>query len=246
MLKNQWLITINDIIDTPQLYEIAIKGNILDKNEFNPSAHYIVINKLRMEMEKEYAENRDFWSFRYDMDLYKNIHNAIISDKVHYNSNFDQLLNQRINAIVKHAFTVHVSKKLICEFIEKNVQKCYNNGIWKCVVEKESFTMYLFHKRGLQLINWKNLNHFRVIHSINFYDFIIILYNIPHEMNNYRYDGPSQSTLIDYKHKIIINSFSAEISEILVKMVFEFGNTVLDDELRYKEFTVILRQLIAD
>jgi hypothetical protein len=165
MLKHEWLLTINDVISEPEMRDIVFNEKILDKINMIPLSSYIVINKVNIERERELSTEdimkRDkHW---YGMECNK-MRDMLLLQKIQIFSEYDDHTQHEIMQIIKHAFCVHTSKKLICDFIEKNVRMIHGTGQWDCEFIL-AFPDTTF--KDIAFINWKNVRFFCVFYSFD-------------------------------------------------------------------------------
>ncbi len=242
--KNQWLITVNDIVNTQELRDIAYRENSMDKCSMNPLTHYIVINKLSTHKHLEILQHPELWA---GIDEYHEVRDLVINDlRFNYITNFDEPTMKDIIEIIRHAFIAHGSENLICDHISNNMQKIDDNGIWHTVMEmfypciRPSFN-------DIKLINWKqNVKNFHAFYQKNDMEYMIIMiYNILNEVTLSPTE-PLSRISDDPQWSIIMNTFSDDFTEYLFSIIIELKNSESDDERRNEKFDVLLRVLLRD
>jgi hypothetical protein len=244
--RNRWLIEIEDFDSDPLLYSIIANDDDIDKITLNPLSHYILWKKLMMEKERELQwSNRDHLNrnfnrrykrkifnntqnwirFKFSMEDYNKLTDRIRSEKFTINSNLDEPMKRQIIGITKHAFTVHMSHELICDFINENVQNIYPFGNWKCVIHETE------HNHQLHVINWDNR---RFLHLYLMPDeeytrlkgIKLFIYNTPDAV-----DGIDSLNNDVKELKIIMNSYDSSITDAVI--------TFMNDAQKSNNFTEV-------
>jgi hypothetical protein len=237
MAENSRLLTISDIIYEKKLCDIALNEHKLDKINMNRLSDYIVINKLNIQKERQlsglkgndiymgvtihhYFENYS----EFGIQTYRQICDLMYSETMQIYSNFDSRIDYHIMEIIKHAFCVHASEKLIYDFVGTNVRKINETRLWECqCIMAKSFEAFnlTFYNRGV--INWKNAHYFCAYNS--FIDgkrhLLILLYNKLHATEGMTMDSPS----LKHDYSEIINNLNGDIEalviEALIEIIFE-------------------------
>ncbi len=159
--KNDWLLTMNDIKEEPQLCDIVMNEN-LDKYNMNPLSDYIVMKKLMIKNETELiTESREYdWN---TIDNYKKICDVVVGNDMRIYSNFNaKYLNcsaQQIMDIIKHAFCVHASQELIRSLIVRKLRKIVSD---MTLVWEYDCTLNIHYDipKVIEVINWRNKKYF--------------------------------------------------------------------------------------
>jgi hypothetical protein len=211
--KNQWLISINDIIEEQELCRMALNEHNLDKINMNPLSQYIVINKLRIEKDQQISKLRPF---DWDETKYKEIYDVILSDKMQLYSNCGKRAEKSFMDIIKRAFLLYVSKESICMYIERKLSKICETQ-WKCTCNVD-----LTHPNNISVISWRNTLYICAYHvTINGLNVYIVATHTQNHVIacNDRLSIPSQIPLSHLVNQIV-NSFNDHITQVLIEMVF--------------------------
>jgi hypothetical protein len=159
-LREVALFTINDIANDEQFIEIIVQNsssNLFDykQNKFNnvirneiPLSHYIIVSKLythrQSELNKSHIE---------EFECIATISNAIVSNErpnkvmlrdgalkipqsehFTFDSNLGQNMAECIILVIRYAFTIHASKRSLCDLIIKKLPKI-DSIKWECHIE---------------------------------------------------------------------------------------------------------------
>ena len=260
---DDWKIEINDIIEDPLLYSIAVNKDI-DKVKMSPLSHYIIHNKLRMHRERNleefrknrsWADNENWHGFYWHwMDELDQIADTIISDKLTIASNLDENMQKDCMSIIKHAFAVHSTPELIKHFIIDNLPTPNPFGDWKCLIYRD----YIL-GNDFELINWDNVLYFHAynIEMVKCVKIFIYYLEVDSTIT------PSGSRLFSYppiqKPKIpsiIINQFNEDTTDSLFQFVEAQEDRILyinNDKNKDSEYVTssdpnleILREILGD
>jgi hypothetical protein len=245
--KNLWLIKIDDVIESQELYDIALKENELNKNDMNPLSHYIVLKKLNAYKEKGFQNNPRFRKGPLGIPYFpKYAENDI------FISNCNLHINDKINEVLQHAFTIHTSYKLLKNFIINQMQNFDDSSIWEFIYESED-TLFVPKVENFKIINWKNVEYFGAYDTkfpFNYY--ILILHKLPYQENTNQLsecpvNSDTEAKIIEKYIKengnIIINTFDEEITNMLFAMALALNNITIDTE--FDEFYKTLKSVIG-
>jgi hypothetical protein len=268
MSKNEWLLTMDDIEEEPQLRDIVM-NRVLGKDNMNPLSDYIVGKKLMIKKETELkTESHEYpWN---TIDNHKKICDMIVSHDMKIYSNFDdentlKYLNvgtQKIVDIIKHAFCVHASQELIHSFIVQKLQKLTTGTSLKweygCTVN-----FHIDIPKVIEVINWKNKKYLYAHQSFldditnnNRSVFMFVNYSeLTRVMNsNGIFYGTRKIPPSNLYTEVVNDSLNDVITEALKEMTFLFREKIIfsndnDSQLllnRDDTNLLMIRNLIGD
>jgi hypothetical protein len=149
--KFQWLITLKDVESDPQFTNIVYKykfENVWNKFNTISLSDYVIISKLIPQRQMEKESNHNEYEEIFTIYRAVSAHNQQIkglssvnreiphSDYVNYDTNFGEI-TVKIFEIIRYAYSIHASKKLVCDLIVKMVTKImtHDSAKWECKIE---------------------------------------------------------------------------------------------------------------